>query len=124
VYVVNRTRGTFLGVDIKRADRLGARLLGLYRHRSLSLGDGVWLVPCNNIQTVGMHHNIDAVFLDREYRVVRVYTGIKPGRVIWWVPRARSVLEIPAGAVESSETRVGDVIEFSEGLPAGVAGDP
>ena len=121
MFAVNRTRGTFLGVDIKRADRLRARLLGLYRHRNLSLGDGVWLVPCNNIQTIGMKYSIDVVFLDAEHRVVRVYTRVKPGRVIWWVPRARSAVEVPAGAVESSETRPGDRIEFAESLPNGFA---
>jgi uncharacterized membrane protein (UPF0127 family) len=117
MYAVNRTRGTFLGVDIKRADRLAARMIGLYRHRNLSLGDGVWLVPCNGIQTVGMKATIDVVFLNRERRVVRVYENVRPGRVIFWVPRARSALEVPAGAVGSSETRVGDTIEFTDHLP-------
>lgn len=121
MFAVNRTRGTFLGVDIKRADRLGARLLGLYRHRNLSLGDGVWLVPCNNIQTIGMKYSIDVVFLDAEYRVVRVCAHVKPGRIIWWVPDAHSAVEVPVGAVESSETRVGDRIEFAESLPEGFA---
>ena len=121
MFAVNRTRGTFLGVDIKRADRLRARLLGLYRHRNLSLGDGIWLVPCNNIQTIGMKYSIDVVFLDAEHRVVRVFTHVKPGRVIWWVPGARSAVEVPAGAVESSETRPGDRIEFAESLPNGFA---
>jgi uncharacterized protein len=120
VFAVNRTRGTFLGVDIKRADNLGARLIGLYRHRNLSLGDGVWLVPCNNIQTVGMRHSIDVIFLNREHRVVRIYPSLKPGRIIWWVAKARSALEVPAGAVDSSETRVGDRIEFAESLPDGL----
>jgi len=122
MYVVNRTRGTFLGVDVKRAAGFRTRLLGLYRHRKLSLGDGVWLVPCRGIQTIGMRTSIDVVFLNAEQRVVRVYTRVDPGRVIWWVPRARSALEVPAGAVQSSDTRVGDAVEFTDQLPADVAG--
>lgn len=122
MYVVNRTRGTFLGVDIKRADAFRTRLLGLYRHRNLSLGDGVWLVPCKGVQTIGMRTPIDVVFLDANLRVVRIYNHVRPGRVIWWVPRAHSALEVPAGAVGSSETRPGDVIEFASELPEGFPG--
>lgn len=122
MYVVNRTRGTFLGVDVKRADAFGTRLLGLYRHRNLSLGDGVWLVPCTGVQTIGMRAPIDVVFLDAKHRVVRIYNHVRPGRIIWWVPRAHSALEVPAGAVGSSETRPGDVLEFASDLPEGYPG--
>jgi uncharacterized protein len=124
MYVVNRTRGTFLGVDVKRADAFRTRLLGLYRHRHLSLGDGVWLVPCKGVQTIGMRTAIDVVFLDAKQRVVRTYNYVRPGRVIWWVPGAHSALEVPAGAIGSSETRVGDSIGFAEGLPSDFPAPP
>jgi uncharacterized protein len=122
VYVVNHTRGTFLGVDIKRAGGFRTRLIGLYRHRNLSLGDGVWLVPCRGIQTIGMRTAIDVLFLDAERRVVRIYHELPPGRVILWVPAAHSALEVPAGAVRSSETRVGDSLRFADSLPVGFTG--
>jgi hypothetical protein len=124
VYVVNQTRGTFLGVDIKRAGGFRARLIGLYRHRNLSLGDGVWLVPCRGIQTVGMRTAIDVVFLNAEQRVIRIYNELPPSRVILWVPGAYSALEVPAGAVRSSETSVGDILRFADTLPVGVTGVP
>lgn len=119
MYVVNQTRGTFLGVDIKRAEGFHARLIGLYRHRNLSLGDGVWLVPCRGVQTIGMRTAIDVVFLNAKLRVVRIYHQLPPGRVILWVPGAHSALEIPAGAVRSSETGVGDTLRFADSLPVG-----
>lgn len=124
MYVVNQTRGTFLGVDVKRAGGFRARLIGLYRHRKLSLGDGVWLVPCKGIQTVGMRTAIDVVFLDAELRVVRIYHELPPGRVILWVPGAYSALEVPAGAVRSSETGVGDILRFADSLPVGFTDPP
>ena len=121
MYVVNRTRGTFLGVDIAIARSSLRRMIGLYTRRSLQLGDGVWLVPCNSIQTIGMRMPIDVVFLDSRRHVVRVLQHVKPGRVIWRVEKANSVLELPSGAVRSSATRVGDVLELVEaleGIPA------
>lgn len=114
MYVVNRTRATYLGIEIKRANSILTRMLGLYAHRQLQFGDGVWLVPCNAIQTIGMRFPIDLVFMDAGGRVVRVCENVQPGRVVWRVREADSVLEVPAGVVQSSETRVGDTIGFFE----------
>ncbi|MDR7482931.1 MAG: DUF192 domain-containing protein [Armatimonadota bacterium] len=112
MYVINRTRGTYLGVDVQVANSFRARLLGLLAHRDLRFGDGVWLVPCNSVQTFGMRHPIDVVFLDVRRHVVRVVAGVRPARLILPVAGAHSALELPAGVVRSSETRIGDVIEF------------
>ena len=112
--VVNRTRGTLLGVDIARADSVAARMRGLYPYRRLDMGDGVWLVPCNAIQTVRMKHVIDVIFLDRGNRVVRIYENLRPGRFTWWIWKAHSTLEVPVGVVRSSETQIGDLLEFTE----------
>jgi uncharacterized membrane protein (UPF0127 family) len=78
----------------------------------MRFGDGVWLKPCNSIQTMGMRDPIDAVFLDANGRAVRLVENIAPGRVIWPVPGARSTLELSAGVIRSSETAIGDEIEF------------
>ena len=118
MYVINRTRGTFLGVDVKVARSSLSRMIGLYARRSLRLGDGIWLVPCNSVQTIGMRVPIDIVFLDRSGRVVRLLQHVQPGRVIWRVHEADSVLELPSGAVRSSSTQVGDDLELVEELKA------
>ncbi len=114
MYVVNRSRATYLGVDIKVAKSFQARMLGLYTHRQLHFGDGVWLVPCNSLQTIGMRCSIDVIFLNIGGRVVRVVEDLRPGRIVWRVPEAHSALEVPAGVVRSSETQVGDQVEFVE----------
>lgn len=114
MYMVNRKRGTYLGVDVKEAKSFRTRLLGLHAHRQLHFGDGVWLVPCNTIHTIGMRCSIDVIFLNIGGRVVRVVENLRPGRVVWRVPEAHSALEVPAGVVRSSETQVGDQVEFVE----------
>ena len=118
--VVNRTRGTLVGVDVARADSVRARMRGLYAYQHLMPRDGLWLVPCNNIQTIGMKHVIDVVFLDRDNRVVRIYQRLRPGRFTWWIRRAYSALELPEGAVRSSETQIGDLLDFAEASGAAV----
>ena len=112
MYVVNRTRGTYLGVAIKMANSLWTRLRGLYARREIRYGDGLWLVPCDSIQTVGLRFAIDVVFLDGHSRVVKVAENVPPGRFVWCLGRAHSALEVPAGVIRSSETQVGDRVEF------------
>ncbi len=124
MYVVNRTRGTYLGVNVRVADSFRARLIGLYAHRQLQFGDGAWLIPCNSIQTIGMKRAIDVIFLDAAAKVVRILENVGPGRILWPVRGARSVLELPAGVVSSSETRVGDHIEFIEDMDTPARGGP
>lgn len=116
MYVINRTRGTYLGVNIKMANTFRTRLIGLYAHRHLRAGDGVLLTPTNSIQTIGMRTSLDLIFLDDRLRVVHLLEHVPPGRVIWPVRGAHATLEIPAGLIESSETQVGDQIEVTADL--------
>lgn len=76
-----------------------ARGLGLMFRHGLRDGEGMWISPCNGIHMFGMRFSIDAVFLDRRGRVVRVCSDLRPWRVVPLVPGARSVLELPAGTV-------------------------
>lgn len=116
MYVINRTRGTYLGVNITMANTFRTRLIGLYANRHLRAGDGVLLTPTNSIQTIGMRTPLDLIFLDDRLRVVRLIEHVPPGRVIWRVPGAHSTLEVPAGLIGSSETQVGDQIEVTGDL--------
>jgi uncharacterized protein len=75
------------------------RALGLMFRRELPAGDGMWITPCNGIHMFCMRFAIDAVFLDRRLRVVRVRAGLRPWRVVPLVLRAHSVVELPAGTV-------------------------
>jgi uncharacterized membrane protein (UPF0127 family) len=75
------------------------RGLGLMFRRELPAGEGMWITPCNGIHMFFMRFAIDAVFLDRRLRVVRVRAGLRPWRVVPLVLRAHSVLELPDGTV-------------------------
>lgn len=72
--------------------------LGLLSRPPLRAGEGLWLVPGGSIHTWGMRAPIDAVFLDREYGVLRVARGVRPWRVGWAPRGTASVVEVPAGA--------------------------
>jgi hypothetical protein len=72
---------------------------GLLGRDGLDAGTGLWIVPCNSIHMFGMRFPIDALFLDRGLVAVRLVEYLLPGRLVWPVRRAHSVLELPAGAL-------------------------
>ncbi len=89
------------------------RGLGLMFRRRLGEGEGMWIQPCNGIHMFGMRFAIDAVFVDRRLRVVRVYPGLRPWRVVPLVFRAHSVVELPAGTVAGLALERGEPLEMA-----------
>lgn len=91
------------------------RALGLMLRRELPAGEGMWITPCNGIHMFFMRFAIDAVFVDRQLRVVRVCAGLRPWRVVPLVLRAHSVLELPEGALGAPGLERGEQLEIREG---------
>lgn len=87
---------------------------GLLGTESLAAGAGLWIRPCRGIHSIGMKYAFDALFLDPEKKVVGAYRGFPRNRVSRIVRSADGVLELPAGTIEATGTRVGDEIAFRE----------
>ena len=83
-----------------------ARLRGLLGRSGLSSGEGMLLRPAASIHTGFMRFPIDAVFLDRENRVVKVAAELPPWRAAA-CRGARTVLELPAGEAARQGLRPG-----------------
>jgi uncharacterized protein len=89
------------------------RGMGLMLRRELRAGAGMWITPCNGIHMFFMRFPIDAVFLDRRLRVVRICAGLRPWRVVPLVWRAHSVLELPAGTAAGVGLEPGEPLEIA-----------
>jgi uncharacterized membrane protein (UPF0127 family) len=116
------TRWTIRNVRSHRtlADRLEAafdspsRNKGLLGRDSLPEGQALILAPCNSIHTFFMRFSIDVLFMARDGRVLKLARAL-PGWRIAFSWRASAVVELPAGAIERSDTQVGDLLELSAG---------
>lgn len=106
----NTTRGVDLAARCGVADSFWSRLRGLLGQPQLREGQGLLITPCRAVHMMGMKYAIDVVFLDREGRVVGLEPRLEPRAKSAWYPRARHALELPAGTVEATGTRLGDVI--------------
>jgi uncharacterized protein len=93
------------------------RMKGLLGRKNLESGAGIWLKPCNSIHMFFMCFAIDAIFLDKSNRVLRIYHEIKPWRISSILWSAHSVLEINAGESARLGLNVGDQLCFKLSKP-------
>jgi uncharacterized membrane protein (UPF0127 family) len=89
------------------ADTALARMRGLLGRRDLPSGEGILLKPASSVHMAFMRFPIDAVFLDRDLRVVKVAADLQPWRMAG-SRGAKAVLEIPAGEAARRGLSVGD----------------
>ena len=106
----NVTRGLTLATHVALAGTSKARRRGLLDAESLDTGSGLWIIPCEAIHTFGMKVRLDVVFLDKHLQVRKISSDLGPWRMSVCL-RAHSVLELPAGAVARSGTKLGDRLE-------------
>ena len=112
-HVRNVTRGTVLGDTIDIADTRAKRNTGLLKHRGLEPGHGLWIVPCEGVHTFFMKFAIDVVYVDRKHRVRKVVPGLGAWKLSFCLP-AHSVVELPVGVIEATQTQKGDQLVFEE----------
>jgi uncharacterized protein len=109
--VHNSTRNTEIGDRIELADSGPRRNKGLLGRTGLETGEGLWIVPCEAVHTFGMKFAIDLIYLDRTHRVVKIRHAVRPSRISGTL-RAHSVIELPPGAIDASQTRPGDQLQL------------
>ncbi|MBV9296050.1 MAG: DUF192 domain-containing protein [Acidobacteriaceae bacterium] len=109
--VANQDRGSTIGTRVRIAGTSAERRKGLLELSCLEAGTGLWITPCEAIHTFGMKMPIDAMFLDRDYRVRKLVASLLPTRISICLS-ACSVLELPAGTILRSATELGDRLRF------------
>lgn len=114
--VLNTTRQTQLATSLEVADYGAKRSKGLLGRKGLAPGEGLWILPCEAVHTIGMQFPIDLVYLDRRHRVRKVRSNVPPWRMSACLS-AHSVLELAAGVIQETRTEPGDFLEFSPAIP-------
>ncbi len=108
----NSRSGKEVSADVMVAESLPKRLKGLLGKKELRQGESLWIRPCKGIHTIGMGFPIDVVFLNKRNVVISVKQNFPPNRMTRFYFGAVSVLELTAGTLTATETRVGDRIEI------------
>jgi len=119
-----RSGGSSLALTNTRHDRTVARKVltafdsksrrtGLLEHDSLPESSALIIAPCQAIHTFSMRFSIDVAFVSKDGVVLKVRHAVPPRRIaVCW--RAFAVIELPAGALETSDTKRGDRLKVEQ----------
>ena len=104
-----------LAVHAVKATTFAARLQGLLGRDALPEGEAMIFERCHSIHTIGMRFSIDAVFVDRQWRIVGLYREVGPGRLVASIWSAWGVIETTSGTVARLGLHVGDQLQVVTG---------
>ena len=111
---IARTREPLAG-RARMANSLRQRMVGLLGQAHLPEGEALVLPRCRSIHMCGMRFPIDAIFVDRAWRVVEVKPHLAPWHMVLPVWKAWGVIETPAGRIDRVGLQVGDQLQVTEG---------
>ena len=116
--VLERTRRPFVH-HAAVARTPWSRIKGLLGRTGLQDDEALILPHCRSIHMLGMRFPIDAVFVDRTWRVVALRKRLMPGRIVPPVWKAWAVVEAAAGTIERAGLLVGDQLQLLDGRADG-----
>ena len=98
--------------EAQKADTPLARMIGLLNRSEILPHQGLLITKCNSIHMFFMKFSIDVLFVSRDHQVVGLVKGIKPFRLSRTYFTASYALELAPGAIDNSQTEVGDQLEL------------
>ena len=111
--LINMSQGKIVAPTVMVASTFWRRLKGLLGTDGLPPGRALIIMPCSAIHTFGMKYPIDALFLDKHRRIVKIIDTIKPNRVAAAFG-ADCVVEVAAGTVKQLDIVIGDMLQWDE----------
>lgn len=105
--LVNDRTGQVLASAVDVAGTSASRRRGLLGRDSLDPSAALIIAPCSAIHMFFMRFAIDAVFVDRGGRVLKIVHGLKPWRIAASFG-AYAVVEMSSGSTRRSDVAVGD----------------
>ncbi len=114
----NPREGTSIATSVELAGDSKTRRKGLLGRDRMEPGSALVIAPCGGIHMFGMRFAIDVLFVKKDGLVVKCVHSIKPWRIAVALS-AYAAIELPAGTIEATSTRVGDRVEVvARAIPA------
>lgn len=110
--LINLDNGQILATHVREAQTFWKRLKGLMFTKHLPTGCALHIQPCQSIHTFLMNYSIDVLHLDRDHRVVATEQNVTPRSIGKKVRETVSVVELPAGTIQQTDTQVGQAVQF------------
>lgn len=97
-----------------KADTIFTKMKGLLGRKDMSFDEGMLICGARQIHMFFMKFAIDVIFLDKNFRIIKIYRRFKPFRISGYFLKAKYVLELKSGILDEKDTQVGDVLEIFE----------
>jgi len=110
--LINLNTEQIIAEQVRTADRFFARLRGLMFTSKLGSGCALHLKPCRSIHTFFMNYPIDVLYVNEQGIVIGLEENVPPGRIGKYYPDADSVIELPAGKIHETMTKIGHQVAF------------
>jgi hypothetical protein len=111
--IINGRSGKVVADELVTAFDSASRRKGLLRHASLPRSTALIIAPTNAIHTFFMKFPIDIAFVAKGGRVLKIRGSVPAWRMTASF-RAFAVLELAAGSLDGSDTKVGDQLIVTE----------
>jgi uncharacterized membrane protein (UPF0127 family) len=108
--IIKNSKGEIVCENVKVADDMRSRMLGLMFTKDLNTNEGMLLAPCNSVHTFFMNYNLDLLFLDKKFRVVKTIYNMSPWKISGMYFKAYQVLEMKAGNLKAN-IQMGEQLE-------------
>lgn len=112
--LINKNNGKILADRIELADNFFSKAIGLIGRKGLLKGEGLHIIPCSSIHSFFMKFAFDVVFINKKNEVVYLIKNMPAWKISKICFSAHSVVELPAGIINETETEIGDILEFSD----------
>jgi uncharacterized membrane protein (UPF0127 family) len=106
--------GVPLEADIALAAGVLSRLRGLILTPRPPMGCGLLIVPCNSIHTIGMRYPLEALYLSKDGRVLKISRALPPWLGLSGCLGARAVLEWRPGNAARFGLRAGGQLHWAK----------
>ena len=94
-------------LEILIANNFFVRLAGLMFRKELPKGTGLLLTSCNSVHMCFMRFAIDVIYIDQDYRILKIVENLKPWIGLSICSKAWATLEMSAGEAERCGLKVG-----------------
>jgi uncharacterized membrane protein (UPF0127 family) len=108
--IINKSNDTILAENVILANTPFKRMKGLLGKKEFSKGQALILRPCNSIHTFFMYFPIDILFVNRNNKVVKAVSSLKPFRLSGIYLNSAFAIELPSGIILSTKTQENDTL--------------
>jgi len=112
--VTNPATGQVISARVRVADTLWARAKGLLGRVEMAPDEGLLITRCDSVHTFFMKFPIDLLYLDRDFRVVKMVLEMEPSRMSFCLGKSSQVLELRGGVTKNQTRLIGTVLKFEK----------